>query len=155
MKFFTDEKFARGLSHTEYERYWLDNRDNLPAELLRMNGGMLPDSMLADTHDPICLHDARIQEQHFENGNLTILLHGDHNGALRQILLQYINADVEFPISASLTKNTSDCDLLCHELTIDPDGRFDHRMMFANSEIVALKFTAIEIGVQDDGIAGQ
>ena len=150
MQFFSDDKYAQGASHAEYRIYWDANRDSMPSELIRLNGGMLADDFYANPDDAIHLHDARIMEYENNDAYVLIKLHGDHNGALRRITLRYADTSAFSGISNSLLANKPDCDLMCHELTRCSPGTYNHRMLFANSEIVSVNFVDVEIEVVDD-----
>lgn len=147
MQFFTDELFESGKSHAAYERYWTVNRKRLPYCLLRINRGMLPGHFFASPDDAINLHDARIQRVDAAMSNVTLHLHGDYHGASREIVLCYTGVLKYSPVPDVLLTDEPDSDLMCHETTVITDGVFNHKMLFASSDILSIDFTALEIQV--------
>jgi hypothetical protein len=91
MQFLNEEKFARGVSHAEYEQYWKAHRDSFSIDLLRINGGMLPGHLYDETTTPIHLHDSQIMNGQHDSRTETLRLHlhGDHDGGLRHIFMTY------------------------------------------------------------------
>ncbi len=150
MRFFTDEKCETGVAHAEYEKYWHEHRDLLTDDLLRINGGMLPERCFPDHRAAIYLHDARIKEFLRDSQDVRILLYGDHFGDLRIIRMHYSGVvECEGVTSANLSNNMYS-DLMCHETTIDKDGVFNHQMLFASGDILMIRFRLFAVEVSDD-----
>jgi hypothetical protein len=150
MQFFTDEKCGKGVAHAEYEKFWEVNRGLLPDDLLRINGGMLPESCFPDCEAAIELHDARVQEFLRDSSDVRILLYGDHLGDLRIIRLHYSGVVECEGITAAILSNNMHSDLMCHETTIDKDGIFKHQMLFASGDILSIRFRRFSVTVSDD-----
>lgn len=149
MQFFNDVLFSVGKSHAAYQQYWVANRERLPDSLLRINGGMLPDEFVGHSDETVYLHDARIHAVEVKLPNVTLHLQGDHCGALREIILHYTGVRNISPIPDILLTDTHDADLLCHETTWIEHNQFNHRMLFANSDVLSLDFVKLEIHVVD------
>ena len=149
MQFFTDELYETGQSHAEYERYWQENSARMPKNLLRINGGMLPSEWFPIPDDAIFLHDARIRYVDSPLPHVTIQLRGDHRGALREISLHYCGVFECTEVPSRLLAETPDADLMCHETTVLGDGRFNHKMLFASSDVLSISFVELKINVTD------
>ncbi|MFN3158711.1 MAG: hypothetical protein ACE37I_05310 [Rubinisphaera brasiliensis] len=147
--FFDDKAYEAGTSWSDYARYWRDNRDALNDVLLRLNGGMLPIDILDDVPDPIVLHDSRVQTFDATRSTITMSLHGDNKGALREIHLRYTGVTEYDHPSKQLFADQPESDLLIHETTANADGLFKHTMRFANDELIAITFTKIEVKTVD------
>lgn len=140
MRFFTDEKCQLGTAHSEYEQYWRDNFDRMPKLALRLSAGMLPIEFIAETNDPVFLHDARVQASKVTDNLLSLTLHGDDDGGLRIINIQYDCSEFSIPkIPATLLANMPDCDLACHEFQIESDW-INHQILFASGTELTIPF---------------
>ena len=153
MQFFNDELFARGKSYSAYQQYWTVNREHLSEALLRISGGMLPDNFFPPNIDPIYLHDARIHAAHMRPANVSLHLHADRAGALREISLHYAGVTKCTPIPDVLLADVSHSDLMCHEVTISDANRFNHKLLFASSDVLALDFATLSITLIDHPLA--
>ncbi|MAC53810.1 MAG: hypothetical protein CME31_14835 [Gimesia sp.] len=143
MRFFTDKKFQLGTAHNEYEQYWRDNYDRMPKLTLRLSAGMLPIKFIAETNDPVFLHDARIQSSTVIDDILSLTLHGDDDGGRRIINNQYDCNGFSIPeIPAALLANKPHCDLACHEFVIESD-RINHQILFASGTELTIPFRNI------------
>lgn len=149
MQFFTDELCETGQPHAEYERYWRANSARMPKNLLRINGGMLPLEWFPVPDDAIFLHDARIRSVDLQLPHVTIQMCGDHRGALREICLHYSDVFECTEVPSRLLAETPDSDLMCHETTVLDDGRFNHKMLFASSDVLSISFAELEIKITD------
>ncbi len=145
MQFFTDEMFEAGTAHESYLRYWIANRKRLPNCILRINRGMLPDHFFTTLTDAIDLHDARLQTVNADLPNVALHFQGDNHGALRDIMLHYTGVTACTPIPHRLLADEPQSDLMCHETTIVEVNKFNHRMLFASSDIMSIDFTALGI----------
>jgi hypothetical protein len=153
MQFFTDELYETGRAHAEYERYWQTIAERMPRSLLLINGGMLPPTWFANADEPIFLHDARIRSVDRKQPNITLHLHGHHHGALREIFLHYSDVGAKSEVPDRLLADTPDSDLMCHETTALQDGRYSHKMLFANGDLLSIEFSGVEIEIIDHPLA--
>ena len=149
MQFFTDDLFEAGESHAAYEQYCTANRKRLLYCLLRINHGMLPDHFFPSFDDAIGLHDACLQNVDAELPNVKLHLHGDNCGALREIFLHYTGVSKFSPIPDVLLADEPCSALMCHETTVVTDDKFNHKMLFASSDILSIDFTALGVRVVD------
>ena len=150
LKFFTDNKIQLGTAHSEYAQYWSDNSLQMPSSALRLSAGMLPDNLLSNIADPIYLHDARIQKSATAENQLSLTLHGDDHGSLREIEIRYDCGSFQIPeIPNSLVDNTPQCDLMCHEFRIESDSMV-HEILFAIGIEIAVQFRGIQVEVTPD-----
>lgn len=150
MIFFAEDKYQAGTSHAEYARYWRENLCQMPEIALRLSGGMLPPDLLECISDPVELHDARIQNATVHESLFTLKLHGDDNGGLRIIEIQYDCNGIAVPnIPPSLLENKPYCDLMCHEF-IRRDRWHEHHMLFANGTEIVIQFNKITANFTPD-----
>lgn len=148
MRFFNDELFTVGKSHAAYLQYWKANRELLPDSLLRINGGMLPDDCFG-TIEAVHLHDAKIRAVELQLPQVMLHLHGDHYGALREIILCYSGVTRLTPIPDRLLVESHFSDLMCHETTLVESGLFNHKMLFSSSDVLSIDFTDLDIELVD------
>ena len=141
--FFCEDKFQAGKSHPEYAQYWRENLHHMPEIALRLSAGMLPSVFFQNTNDPVELHDAKIQNATTSESLLTLTLHGNDNGGLRVVEIQYDYNGFEVPdIPKSLLENKPDCDLMCHEF-IRQNHWCEHHMLFASGTEILIQFKNI------------
>lgn len=149
MRFFNDELFETGESHNAYEAYWSTERHRMPDALLRINRGMLPDDFFADPEAAINLHDARIVRVDSELQTFQLILHVDHDGSLREISLQYFGVTHCSGVPKALLRDVPESDLMCHETTVLAENSFNHKMLFASSDVLSIDFSALVVRVLD------
>jgi hypothetical protein len=122
----------------------------MPEIALRLSGGMLPPDLLEHVSDPVELHDARIQNATAHESLFTLKLHGDDNGGLRIIEIQYDCNGIAVPdIPPSLLENKPYCDLMCHEF-IRQDRWHEHHMLFASGTEIVIQFNKIAANFTPD-----
>ncbi len=149
MQFFNDDLYEAGEAHTAYERYWRDNRSDLPDVLLRLNGGLLPMPMFDSPDEMVELHDGRLSSADVTPSKTTLVFRGDHQGNLRVITLRYSGVQECTPIPTVLLADIPDSDLMCHETTKRNDGGYNHKMLFANGDLISIDFAALDLGITD------
>ena len=106
---------------------------------------MLPLEFFDNVNDPVLLHDARIQAANTNEAGTSLTLHGDDNGFLRVIEIQYdcfgLTA-ADFP--EHLLKNNPECDLMCHEFICQNDY-LEHHILFADGTEILIQFNSINV----------
>ena len=118
MKFFTEEKYQNGTSHSEYEKYCRSIWNELGNEIKCINTGMLPEDMLEGLA-AIDLHDSKIIGFNKTSSFLEIEFNTDNHGGLRKVWLKYLCPNiVELPSNNVLGNNIEhrDSDVMCHEI---------------------------------------
>jgi hypothetical protein len=146
MRFFNDVLFANGQSHAAYAKYVSSLPSGFPDTILRINRGMLPDAFFVDPASAIDLHDARISVVASTEHTLRLILNVDHNHAYSQVTLDYAGVSTFCGLSDVLLQSVSEADLMCHETTVLDSGKFNHKMLFASSDILSVDFQSL--GVQ-------
>lgn len=134
-------------SHAAYAEYVSLLPAGLPDSILRINRGMLPDAFFIDPDHAIELHDARIATVASTDRSLRLILKVDHNNVYSQVTLDYSGVSAFVPIAPVLLWDVPDSDLMCHETTVlDPVG-FNHKMLFACSDILSIDFEHLIVHV--------
>lgn len=149
LRFFTDDKCQACTAGGEYEQYWKANKVRLSEVLLRINGGMLPEHCFDEPEKAITLHDARIRALDDGGSQVSMLLFGDHRGALREIRLQYTGVTKLIGFSNHLLADMPDCDIGCHETTVADNGEFNHLIQFAGGQLLSIQFTDLHVQLID------
>lgn len=144
-QFFNDDLFADGQSHAAYAKYVSSLPTALPDSILRINRGMLPDSFFVDPESAIYLHDARITAVASVDDSLRLALRVDHNDVHSQLTLIYSGVSRFHGVPEVLLKDVPDSGLMCHEITVLAAGGFNHKMLFASSDILSTDFQSLAI----------
>ena len=147
MQFFNDELYANGRSHAAYAAYISSLPSGLPDAILRINRGMLPDPYFADPEQAICLHDARIASIVATDQSLRLALNVDHDDVYSQVVLDYSGVSTLGVIPDVLLQDVADSDLMFHETTVLECGAFNHKMLFASSDILSVNFQSLSVQV--------
>lgn len=151
MQFFNDELYSVREAYIAYEEYWEANRERFPRALLRINGGMLSDHFFDSPESAIHLHDARIKEASVALPEVFLHLNccGHPNPSIQRVSLQYGGVIACSEIPNVLLENKSHSDLMCHETTVLEDGTFNHKALFASSDIFEITFARLNIVLSD------
>lgn len=147
MRFFNDDLFANGQSRDAYAKYVSALPTRLADSILRINRGMLPDAFFVDPTSAIDLHDARIAAFSSAGYSLQLTLTLDHNDVYSQLTLDYSGVSKFGGVPAVLLQDVSRSDLMCHETTVLDDGEFNHKMLFASSDILSVEFQSLVVKI--------
>lgn len=98
---------------------------------------MLPDHFFDSPDSAIHLHDARIHTANISLPEVVLQLNccGHPNPTIERVSLHYAGVLACSAIPDVLLGNRSCSDLMCHETTILEDGTFNHKALFASSDV--------------------
>ena len=151
MKFFTNEKFAKNTSHSEYEAYCREKWRLIPDELKIINKGMLPEEMLLGL-ESICLHDARIISVKNKDNSIIFELNTDNSGELHKVFLEYCESKIIVKPNENVLGSKPedpDSDIMCHEIGIESNGEYTHTVLFASEDELQINFSRLIVEFLD------